>query len=778
MRSKIELLAPAGSMEALVAAIQNGANAVYLGGKEYSARASANNFSREELTEAIYYAHFRNVSIYVTVNTILDEKELEESMEYIGFLNEIGVDGIIVQDLGLAKAIRENFNDLELHASTQMTINSLEGAKLLEKNGFKRVVLARETPLEEAKLIRENTNLDIEAFAHGALCISYSGQCYMSSMIGGRSGNRGRCAQPCRKSYEIIKPNKEVLNTKRAYLLSPMDLYTLENIDKIIDSGITSIKIEGRMKRPEYVATVVGAYRKAIDKKSIKGQERKLRQAFNRGFTKGIPFKAFSRELVDSSRPDNRGLEFGKVLNTNRSKTEIEIFDNINIGDILEFETIKGRKTFSSNLESNNGTVIFKLPFKVEENSQVRRIRNIKEFEESKETYLEDNFKMPISIEFYGKIGEFPRLIIYTKKTKVEVFKEEEVQSANKAPMDKEKILKQLEKLGDTSFYLKSSNIYIDDNIFLPVSTINSLRREGVEKLEKYFKDNNLRDSKKVNINKNPKSIVSNPIKLSVSLESKEQFHKINTNDISRFYLRFLDKEIYEKLLEEGKEVYFRTDKILFHDDFINLKRQLKNFRLSGIVADNLGSIEAFQEYKLIGDMGLNVFNSHSIDFLEKNGLNDVILSSELTMSQIQEIKRRTNATLESIGYGFLPVMTMKHCPFSLAKGCTNDRNCNLCNYKVGYYIRDEKNVDFKVKRQNDLSTIYNSYPISMIDYIKEIENSGIDYLLLDFSFEENIQEIIDEFIKAKNGKKSDLNNRLKDEWTNITYGHYFRGVE
>lgn len=777
MKNKIELLAPAGSMESLVAAIQNGANAVYLGGQNFSARASANNFSNEELSEAVFYGHFRNVKIYVTVNTILDEREVEEAIGYISYLYKIGVDGIIVQDLGLAKAIRDNFKDIELHASTQMTINSLEGAKYLEENGFSRVVLARETPLEEARLIAENTNLEIEAFAHGALCISYSGQCLMSSIIGGRSGNRGRCAQPCRKSYEVITRDGKSLKD-RAYLLSPMDLYTLENIEKMISSGINSIKLEGRMKRPEYVSTVVSAYRKAIDGLSIKGEKEKLKQAFNRGFTKGVPFDAFGKDLVESSRPDNRGIEIGKIVSLRNKKATINIEGDLYQGDVLEFDTKSNRKTYQVNADYKKGQVTLSLPFVPLEKSQVRRIRNFREFERAKESYSEDKLRRPITLNFYGYKGQVPRLELISGDYKKEVLGTETIEGAKKSPMDQEKIKKQLEKLGDTSFSLEELNIFIDDDIFIPVSILNSLRRDLTSAFEDYLYKNSLRDEKKVSINKNPKSIEKTDLKLSVSLETIDQFYKIDPKGISRFYLRFLDQKIYRDLLDQGKEVYYRSSKILFHKDLEEIKDQIKDIEMTGISVDNLGSLYAFRDKKLVSDTGLNIFNSHGIDLLNENGLEDIILSLELTLSQIQDIRRRTESNLEVTGYGFYRVMTMKHCPFSLIKSCGPNRNCETCNFRQGYSIRDEKNVDFRVERNRDLSTVFNSYPLVMVDYIKEIKEAGIDYLLLDFTFEENPQEIIDEFIKKLSGKTTDLSNKLKEKWTNITYGHYFRGVE
>lgn len=778
MRKEIELLAPAGKMESLKAAVQNGADAVYLGGELFSARASANNFSNEELADGIFYAHFRNVKVYVTVNTVLDDIEVEKAIEYVRFLNNLGVDGIIVQDLGLSMLIRDYFPNIELHASTQMTINSLEGARFLEKNGFSRVVLARETPLSEIELIKKHTNLKIEAFAHGALCVSFSGQCLMSSMIGGRSGNRGRCAQPCRKSYEVVNENGKVLPIERAYLISPMDLYTLENIDKLIELGVDSIKLEGRMKRPEYVATVTNAYRKAIDEKSIKGEKKKLKQAFNRGFTEGLPFGAFGRDFVNTDRPDNRGLVVGKTKFSKNNKSVFNIYENLNEGDLLEFETFNGRKTFSLENNVNSGEAIINLPFKPIEGSEVRRIKNEKELERIRKTYEKDSFERPIEFYFEGKIGEFPKLTLLGENYFYVAVGDEEVEPARKAPMDEKKIRKQLDRLGDTSLYLSKLNLDIDENIFIPVSVLNGLRREATEAYKNHLETNMKRDDKKVKLNKEKNPLEEKDLKISVSLLEKDQFYKIDIDTVDRFYLRFLDKDVIDILNNKNKEVYYRSGKILYHEDYKRLSEELENYKLSGVLIDNLGGIEGFSDYEKIGDLGLNVFNSYSVDFLNENNIENLILSPELTLSQIEEITQKTNVKLESIAYGFIEVMTMKHCPFSTIKNCGKDRDCEVCNFKEGYLLRDEMNVDFPARRENDFSTIYNSYPISMVEEMEKLSKSGLDSVLLSFTFEENPQELIDEFLKGKKGISSNLNNKLREKYGNITHGHYFRGVE
>ena len=300
----IELLAPVGTMESLHAAVQNGADAVYLGGKIFSARQYAANFNTDELAEAVKYAHLRGSKVYVTVNILLENKELEEAVDYIKYLYEIDVDGLIVQDLGLAYLIKCLFPDFELHGSTQMTINNLEGVLFLENMGFKRVVLARELSIDEIKHIKDCSTIELEGFIHGALCVCYSGQCLMSSIIGGRSGNRGTCAQPCRMPYSIVSLNDgELANSKleKKHLLSTKDLCTIENMEQVVDSGLETLKIEGRMKRPEYVALVVSKYRNALDRGSSAISEEdkeELLQIFNRGFTKGYLFGDFGKGFI------------------------------------------------------------------------------------------------------------------------------------------------------------------------------------------------------------------------------------------------------------------------------------------------------------------------------------------------------------------------------------------------------------------------------------------------------------------------------------------------
>ena len=337
----VELLAPAGNMECLRAAVNAGADAVYIGGKNFGARSLAQNFSDEELKEAIKYCHLYDVKVHITINTIIYDDQIEELIKYISFINSLGVDAVIVQDLGVINIIRQRFKDLEIHASTQINTHNKETIEYLKKLGVKRVVFGRETSIEDIKNI--DVDIEKEVFIHGALCVSYSGQCLFSEIIGGRSGNRGLCAGPCRLSYKLFKEhngNFEQINTKGEYLLSTKDLCTIEHLDKILESGVDSLKIEGRMKKSEYVYLVVSIYRKAIDNyykyketRITKEDIEKLKIAFNRDFTKGFILNEKSSDINNSYRPNHMGIEIGKVIGIQNHKVKIKLSNDLTQGD-------------------------------------------------------------------------------------------------------------------------------------------------------------------------------------------------------------------------------------------------------------------------------------------------------------------------------------------------------------------------------------------------------------------------------------------------------------
>lgn len=479
-----ELLAPAGDFESLKAAVLNGADAVYIGGKEFSARQSAENFDRDEIVSAVRFCHSYGAKVYITLNTLLNNDELEKALNYAGFLYETGVDALIIQDLGLLKSLREYIPEFELHASTQMTAHNLDAVNYLHRLGVKRVVLSRELSLDEISYITKNAEAETEVFIHGALCISFSGQCLMSSMIGKRSGNRGRCAQPCRKEYSID-------GSKYAYYLSPRDLSTLEFINKIKDTGAASLKIEGRMKKPEYVATIVSAYRKALDGKLTDCVADDVMQIFNRGgFTSDFMFKRQGKNMMCYDSPKNRGTYIGYVTSNSGKFAEIKLSAPLSVGDGVEVfgknigapvGSIKLNKTDVKN--ANPGSVVLIYLDGAKKGDKIYKTFDMDLNERARESFAGNDIKrVPLTAKFEAHMGSKIKLTVFKNGIKIE---EEgiEPEMALKVPTTDDKIISSLSKTKDTPFYFKSIDIDMDNNIAIPVSHLNAIRRGAIEKL-------------------------------------------------------------------------------------------------------------------------------------------------------------------------------------------------------------------------------------------------------------------------------------------------------
>lgn len=488
--NKIELLAPAGSMESLIAAINNGADAIYLGGNKFSARAYASNFDNETMMKAVDYAHSYNVKVYVTINTILKQSELKEALKYAGYLYEIGVDAIIIQDLGLVKLIRDVYPDFELHASTQMTIHNAEGALYFREKGMQRIVLSRELTLDEIKYISKDLGIETEIFVHGALCVCYSGQCLMSSMIGGRSGNRGRCAQPCRMQYTLKGEN---FGERKAYLLSPKDTCFIDDMDAIIKSGTSSLKVEGRMKKPEYVAGVTRNYRKAIDKVLVNTKfdlqrgRQELAQLFNReGFAKAYLYKNVGKDMMSYNYPKNTGVYIGQVSNSGEVKLEA----SVSLGDGIRFND--DGFTLSKILNNNNEV---KEAFKGEtvklfptggykKGYKLYKMSDKKLYDELNDDLKPYKRKINLTGEIEFKVNA--PLCIKAKYNKKEYrVYGEMVEEATNKPLTRERVEEALRKSGEIPY--KFDKIFFDifDDGFIRISAINNLRRELFEKILK-----------------------------------------------------------------------------------------------------------------------------------------------------------------------------------------------------------------------------------------------------------------------------------------------------
>lgn len=625
-----ELLAPVGNMECLRAAINAGCDAVYLSGRNFGARSFAGNFSNEELIEAINTCHLYGVKVYITVNTLILDTEVERLIKYIDFIHKNGVDAVIMQDIGMIDLVRKTYPNLVIHASTQAHIHNLEGVKLCEKLGIKRVVLARETQVELVKEIKDNTNIELEIFVHGALCMSYSGECLMSALIGSRSGNRGTCAQSCRQQYSLEIDGKVVEKDK--YLLSTKDLNTLDNIHSLIDMGVNSLKIEGRMKRPEYVYLVTSIYRKAIDNYVKYGETKitdedikSIKKIFNREFTKGFLFNEENDNYVNTYRPNHMGIEIGKVLDYKNGKAIIKLTDELNINDGIR---IIGESDTGSIVtaiykdgvrvdSANKSQVSIPLKDRVEKNSIVVKTTDYKELKEI-ENKIKINKKICIKGKCILKLGEPIKLIIDDSKNIIEDTSDYIVEKSLKNETTKEQIEEQLNRLGDTIYEFSELVIEKDDGIFVPTSKLNELRRKVMHTLneKRMYKT----DYKKCNYEISVDNFeIQN--KRSVLISSYEQYLSVK----DKYDTIYVDNEnLFNKLNDDKCKL--KLSRVLEH---------LKDYDCNLLVGE-LGSVYKYKNVDT--DFSLNVTNSYSVAFLHSIGVKKVTLSYELNYKQIKNL--------------------------------------------------------------------------------------------------------------------------------------------
>lgn len=769
MTNNIELLAPAGSYEALVAAVQNGANAIYLGGNEFSARAFATNFDHDELKKALRYCHLRNVKVYVTVNTLYEDNQFAKLKDYLLFLSSINVDALIIQDIGLMAYVKKYFPNFEIHMSTQASIYSLEAVKYFEKIGVERVVLARENSLQEIKNICNHTNLDIEVFVHGALCMSYSGQCLMSSMVAKRSGNKGACGQPCRLAYKLQKDGKSI-DQIPSYLLSPKDLCTLENVDKLIEAGITSFKIEGRMKRPEYVAIIVSQYRKAIDayfnnQKIVDYKDRlsKMRQMFNRGFTGG--FLLQDKDFMASDYPGNRGINLGKVIDYDYQKklVKIKLETKLKQGDRIDFQGIDYTRTITKlflnnklvNFAKANEIIEIELNTPVKKGTPVYKIIDLDLIEKAQASYQKENIKNEIEMYFTGQINTCPNLTIIYQDKVVDSTSNLIIEPASKAPLSSKRIKEQLGKLGNTVF--KAENIIVDfpDNGFFSLKEINQMRRSAIEKLELLLTD-------------------TNDININIDIERKEHLNKKIKGICIRVYTlsqleAIIDQEIakiYFPLTNELKDAIFLAakhhKKIVPFTGFLSNIKQLYEFKNSDlyqvvdeILVGNYGALEIFKDKKCSLDTTFNLYNSYALSYLKY----DAILSLEMSKKQVNNlIDVKQNITM--VVYGKTVNMHLKHCIISNHYFNEKRIGCNMCK-KGKYSLFDRKGESFTILTDDNCNNlIFNSHHL----YINKLNDLEVDYVLLSFSDEDSntVKLIYDEYKKIVSGNNCQIPTFIK----------------
>lgn len=729
---RVELLSPVGNIEMLYQAIHNGCDAVYLSGTNYGARKFADNFTNEELVGAIKYCHLYGVKVYVTVNTLIYECEFNDVIEYLGFLHQNGVDAVIMQDMGLIKKTREIYPNLEIHASTQCHNHNEEIIKLWKELGIERVVFAREMSLDEIKKI--NIDIEKEVFVYGALCVCYSGCCLFSSLNGGRSGNRGECVGSCRLPYKLVK-NNEVLSTNGNYLLSTKEINTLDYVKELIESGITSFKIEGRMKSPSYVGYVTRIYRTLIDK-YYNGEELKLtieevdnlKKLFNRGFSSGYLFK--DKDIMNIKTPNHQGIEIGKVIEISKDKIKIKLTNNLSQNDGIRFK-YKDKGMIINRLYNNKNLLISEAKkndicyidnkFNISKNEIILKTIDSKLVESLKN--IEEK-KINITMKVKCFIGKPLELIVSDNTNTIKLYKDI-VDIAINREVTNEDIKKQLSKLGNTPFKLTDITIEKDNNIFLNLKSLNEIRREAVDKLIylrenksiDYVKNTYIDDTKKIEIN--------NDIKLNILVRNEEQLKLCLNYNINNIYIT--DYNLYLKY-KDYNNIYYRLDRV------INNYNDYKDERL---LVTELGSIYKYhKDNTLIGDYYLNITNHHSINLLNNYNVNKITLSVELDKYKIKDIIKYSN-NVEIILYGRLELMVMKYCPL---RECLN--YCSSCkNNQDKFYLEDKFKNRYPIIRHNCLTHIMHHKVVDKFDELSFYKELGINNYRLEL-FDETIDEV------------------------------------
>ena len=739
-----ELLAPAGSFEIFQAVIAAGADAVYVGGDMFGARAYANNFSSEELLAAIDYAHLHGVKVYLTVNTLLKNAELTHKLyDYLLPFYKQGLDAVLVQDMGVFSFIRESFPDLPIHTSTQMTVTGVEGARLMQRLGAERVVMAREVSLPEMKRIYEETGVELEAFVHGALCYCYSGQCLFSSMLGGRSGNRGRCAQPCRLAYSVLDEHHKMYE-KDSFVLSLKDMCGIEDLEKLWDAGVYSLKIEGRMKQAPYAAGVVSYYRKYIDRFLEKKKQEKV----------------LASDMQDIMDLGNRcGFTDGYYSRQNGS-------------DMVTFV----KPSYAKTNEALQQDIIDRF------------------------VGHEDKISARGSLTLH--LGQ-PAVYELTGSTHTVRVTGNEVLLAEKKPLNADDLKARMAKTGDTPFVMSKIDIEMDENIFLPVGTLNQLRREATEQLldamlSSYRRSDRAFDCKATANKENSGVMHEKDPALSdhAAMEKKPRYSCLIENRtllseilsrgwISRVYLDFgayrwnhfpneLAEDI-EAIRGAGKEAYFALPRIFrakASDLFMQYKAECKALLLDGVLVRNYEELSSINEFfngaDVVIDHNLYTYNDRALRFFDKLQVSENTVPLELNR---KEILHRDNTDSAMVVYGYYPLMTTAPCVHANTRGC--DKKPGIC------YLKDRYKVEFPVKNYCDAcyNVVYNSLPVMLFANMKELRESGMREFRADFTVEtvKQAKEVLSLMEAFATGERSAYPAEWKDRYTN---GHYKRGVE
>lgn len=807
----MELLAPAGTMENFMAALESGADAIYLGGKVFNARAHAANFGIDELREAVRLAHILDVSVYVTVNILIGDTELKDLEQYIKDLDSIGVDAIIVQDLAVAEIAKRVAPNIHLHGSTQMTAATLDAVRFYESLGFTRVVLARELSLKEIQHICKHCKAEIEVFVHGALCVCYSGQCLMSSFIGGRSGNRGACAQPCRLPYELLDSKGEsVLPKHEAYLLSPKDLNYSEHMNELVAAGVTSFKVEGRMKKVSYVRQVIGTYREILDDASIHENQRKaLASGFNRGFSTAYLEDTVGRQMMTVVAPNHQGKPIGESY-TKKGEVYLSLTEPIEQGSLVKILQSNGSVTYYT--VDDEWTCVSDTLYKGRpaEGLAVGQLYLASTPKNTKSRGLQEftrkyDMSVYLSVGSNGETNYTELTAILDSGLSVIVTNEYVPAIANKVPTSLEKVTEQLGRLGNTLFRL--SYVDIPDGPYMwPASVLNALRRDAVTALETAL------------ITHHVESWQALQVTGDVDYDFKAQ-HELSYDTCPMISARVDEIEGVKAAISGGaQKIIFGGDRLSrtpyalsVYDEVARLCAQsdvICTFATPRVVKDD--EVEAYKHTleaivqahpdsisihvpqallwlrelgytgAIEADTGLNIFNTPTLHFWEQLHISCVNPSQELTLKQITELAKHSHVPIETMIHGYTEMMISEYCAIASFVGTGSKVNCPMPCVKESYSLKDRKGEIFPIRTDPYCRMhIMNSHEMDMRAYVPMLLQKGISILRIDGRHMKPsyVKDIVSQYVGIATGTMEAPPKKIDSQGESITRGHYFRGI-
>ena len=807
----MELLAPAGTMENFMAALESGADAIYLGGKVFNARAHAANFGIDELREAVRLAHILDVSVYVTVNILIGDTELKDLEQYIKDLDSIGVDAIIVQDLAVAEIAKRVAPNIHLHGSTQMTAATLDAVRFYESLGFTRVVLARELSLKEIQHICKHCKAEIEVFVHGALCVCYSGQCLMSSFIGGRSGNRGACAQPCRLPYELLDSKGEsVLPKHEAYLLSPKDLNYSEHMNELVAAGVTSFKVEGRMKKVSYVRQVIGTYREILDDASIHENQRKaLASGFNRGFSTAYLEDTVGRQMMTVVAPNHQGKPIGESY-TKKGEVYLSLTEPIEQGSLVKILQSNGSVTYYT--VDDEWTCVSDTLYKGRpaEGLAVGQLYLASTPKNTKSRGLQEftrkyDMSVYLSVGSNGETNYTELTAILDSGLSVTVTNEYVPAIANKVPTSLEKVTEQLGRLGNTLFRL--SYVDIPDGPYMwPASVLNALRRDAVTALETALITHHVESWQALQVTGDVdydfkaqhelpydtcpmiSARVDEIEGVKAAISGGAQKIVFGGDRLSRTpYALSIYDEVARLCAQSDVICTFATPRVVKDDEVEAYKHTLE-----AIVQAHPDSISIHVPQALLwlrelgytgaieADTGLNIFNTPTLHFWEQLHISCVNPSQELTLKQITELAKHSHVPIETMIHGYTEMMISECCAIASFVGTGSKVNCPMPCVKESYSLKDRKGEIFPIRTDPYCRMhIMNSHEMDMRAYVPMLLQKGISILRVDGRHMKPsyVKDIVSQYVGIATGTMEAPPKKIDSQGESITRGHYFRGI-